>query len=320
VAVTAALAALAPLVPRDGAAQEPETGGAAFLLLPVGARATALGQAGIADAGSGEAVFWNPAGLATLAHSEFAAHFSSTFASRNTAATLLFVDRRLGTLGLTGYLVDYGSQEVVPPFGGLPTGRVSPKNVELLATYATDLGALALGVSYKLVQFRQDCQGDCGTLRSVSGTTHGIDLGAQLSLGPADLLRIGLAVRHAGFRLQLENRDQADPLPTRLALGLAYRLPWPPSTGPAPLAARVLLDFQDEWGEYGSPDARLGLELGYSQILQVRAGYAFLQSESGGASVGVGIRLERLVVDFARVFQDEGAFNDPVHISLRILL
>jgi hypothetical protein len=208
----------------------------------------------------------------------------------------------------------------VPPSGGLPGGRVSPKNVELLATYATDVGALALGVSYKLVQFRQDCQGDCGPLRSLTGTTHGLDLGAQLTLGPADVLRLGLAVRHAGFRLQLENRDQADPLPTRLAFGVAYRLPWPTRGGPAPLAARVLLDLQDEWGQYGSPDARVGVELGYNQTLQVRLGYAFLQSESGGASVGIGIRLDRVVVDFARVFREASAFDDPIHLSLRVLL
>jgi hypothetical protein len=316
--------ALVAVVPRAGAAQDggPETGGAAFLLLPVGARAAALGQAAIADAGTSEAVFWNPAGLASLSHSEFAVHYASTFASNNTALTAHFVDRRLGTLGVTGYLVDYGSQEVVPPSGGLATGRVSPKNIELLASYATDVaGALGVGVSYKLVQFRQDCQGDCGTLRSVSGTTHGLDVGAQLALGAANALRIGVAIRHAGFRLQLENRDQADALPTQLAVGVAYRLPLParpPSQ--TPLGARVLLDLQDEWGEYRSPDARLGLELGYGEAVRLRAGYAFLQSESGGPSVGLGVRFERIVVDFARVFYDTGAFDDPVHLSVRILL
>lgn len=316
--------ALVAVVPRAGAAQHggPETGGAAFLLLPVGARAAALGQAAIADAGTSEAVFWNPAGLASLSHSEFAVHYASTFASNNTALTAHFVDRRLGTLGVTGYLVDYGSQEVVPPSGGLATGRVSPKNIELLASYATDVaGALGVGVSYKLVQFRQDCQGDCGTLRSVSGTTHGLDVGAQLALGAADALRIGVAIRHAGFRLQLENRDQADALPTQLAVGVAYRLPLParpPSQ--TPLGARVLLDLQDEWGEYRSPDARVGLELGYGEAVRLRAGYAFLQSESGGPSVGLGVRFERIVVDFARVFYDTGAFDDPVHLSVRILL
>jgi hypothetical protein len=314
--------ALAALAPRAGAAQngEPETGGAAFLLIPVGARATGLGQAAIADGGSSEAVFWNPAGLATLEHSEFAVHYSSTFASSNTALTIHLVDRRLGTLGVTGYLVDYGSQDVIRRAGEIPVGRVAPKNIELLASYATDVGAIGVGVSYKLVQFRQDCQGDCGTLRSVSGTTHGFDLGIQLALGAGDPLRLGLAVRHAGFALQLENRDQADPLPTRLAFGIVYRLPLPAGTSPTPLGARVLLDLQDEWGEYRSPDARLGVELGYGKVVLLRAGYAFLQSESGGPSLGLGVRFQRIVVDFARVFYDTGAFEDPVHFSLRILL
>lgn len=320
---TALVLALAALVPRGAAAQDgsPETGGAAFLLVPVGARATALGQAAVADGGSSEAVFWNPAGLATLTRSEFAIHYGSTFVSNNSALAIHLVDRRLGTLGLTGYLADYGSQEVTPEGGGPPTGRLAPKNVELLASYATDVGgALALGVSYKLVQFRQDCQGDCGTRPSVSGTTHGVDVGAQLALGGRDALRIGIAVRHAGFKLQLENRDQADPLPTRLAVGVAYRLPFPAPSPERPLGARVLLDFQDDWGEYRSPDARLGLELGYGDAVQLRAGYAFLQSENRGASVGLGVRLDRVVVDFARVFYDGGSFDEPVHLSLRVLL
>jgi hypothetical protein len=36
--------------------------------------------------------------------------------------------------------------------------------------------------------------------------------------------------------------------------------------------------------------------------------------------VGLGVRFERIVVDFARVFYDTGAFDDPVHLSVRILL
>lgn len=314
---------LAALLPRSGAAQEgdPETGGAAFLLIPVGARATALGQAAVADAGSSEAVFWNPAGLATLPGSEFAIHYGATFVSHNTAITLHFVDRRLGTVGVAGYLVDYGAQDAQAGGGGIPTGRLSPKNIELLASYATDVGgALGLGVSYKLIQFRQECQGDCGPLRSVVGTTHGVDIGAQLALGPADALRIGVAVRHAGFKLQLENQAQADPLPTRLAVGVAYRLPVPGASPERPLGARVLLDFQDDWGEYRSPDARLGVELGYGEAVRLRAGYAFLESENRGASVGIGVRLERVVVDFARVFYASGNFDEPVHLSLRVLL
>jgi hypothetical protein len=311
------MAAPAALAAQDDQA----TSGAAFLLLPVGARATSLGQAGVADGGSSEAAFWNPAGLATLHESEFAVHYASTFASRNSALALYLVNDRIGTFGVTAYLVDYGSQDIVPPGGGLPTGRLAPKNVELLASYATDIGgAVALGVSYKLIQFRQDCQGDCVTLDDVTGTTHAVDVGAQVGIGRGDALRLGVALQHAGFRLQLENREQADPLPTRLALGAAYRLPLQAAGAREQVVARVLMDVQDEWGEYGSPDARVGLEVGYAGLVQLRAGYAFLQSETRGGSVGVGLHLDRIVVDFARVFYASGAFDEPVFLTVRVLL
>jgi len=314
--------ALAVVLPTSAVGQDGSVAsGAAFLLLPVGARATGLGQAGSTASGSSEAVFWNPAGLATLPSSEFGVQYASTFASDNTALSVYLKNARLGTVGVTAYLVDYGSQEVRPPDGGLPGGRLAPKNLQLLASYATEVGsAVALGVSYKLIQFRQDCQGDCGNLGDVSGTTHAVDVGAQVALGRADALRLGIVVRHAGFKLQLENKAQADPLPTQVALGLEYRLPLRAIGASPDLSARVLLDVQDDWGEYGSPDARTGVEVAYGGAIFLRGGYAFLQSESRGASLGIGIRFERFIVDLTRLFYQTGAFDDPLHVGLRILL
>lgn len=300
---------------------DPVAGGAAFLLLPVGARATALGQAGVADAGTGEAAFWNPAGLATLPASEFGVQYAATFASRNSVLSLFGRSRRLGTVGVTAYLVDYGTQDQVPPGGGVPTGRVAPKNIQLTASYATDVGGtVSLGVSYKLIQFRQDCQGDCGLIQDVTGTTHAVDVGAQIAIGARDAFRLGVALQHAGFPLQLENRDQADPLPTKLSLGAAYQLPLRAMGAAEAVDARVLVDVQDQWGEYGSVDARMGVELGYGGAAFLRAGYAFLAGGTGGASLGIGLRLEQIAIDLARVFYQASAFDDPVYLGFRILL
>lgn len=320
VAFVLALSLSAPPALAQGNA--PEQGGAAFLLLPVGGRATALGQAGAADGGSTEALFWNPAGLAVLERSEFAIHYASTFASNNTAITAFYANDRLGVIGFGAYIVDFGAQQVVPPGGGpIATGRISPKNIELLASYATDAaGPLAIGVTYKLIQFRQDCEGNCGTRQTVVGTTQAVDMGIQASIGSTRELRIGVAVRHAGFKLQLQNREQADPLPTRLLVGASYKIPLPSSGAPQPLDARILVDLQNRWGEYTSPEARLGAELGYGDILRVRAGYAFLEGETRGASVGFGITLDRVAIDFARVFFASGTFDDPVYLSFRVLL
>ncbi|MCH7475331.1 MAG: PorV/PorQ family protein [Gemmatimonadetes bacterium] len=297
----------------DGAADF----GATFLLVPVGGRAAALGQAAIADGGSSEAAFWNPAGLALMEHGEVAAHHAKTFISSNTALSAYFRVSRVGIVGVSAYLVDYGSQEVTIP-GGPTSGKFSPKNVLLLASYATRVGSkLGFGVNYKLIQFRQDCSGDCRLFPSVVGTTHGIDVGLQFGRKDSPL-RFGVAVRHAGFRLQLEDSDQADPLPTRLEFGVVYRvLIPPPSLDAQPLDARVLLDIENRWGEFHDPRARIGVELGYLDLIRLRTGYAFIDSETRGPSVGLGVRFGRLSVDFSRVFYDSSNFDEPVYISLR---
>lgn len=299
----------------------PAEGGATFLLLPVGARAAALGQAGIADEASTESTFWNPAGLAALDRAELAVHYSSTFASNNTALVGSFPITGLGVIGLSAYLVDFGSQEVLPG-PGLPVGRIAVRNLELLGSYATKLTSdLAMGLNYKLIQFRQDCSGDCGTARPVVGTTHAVDIGMQYAFGAAENLRLGVAVKHAGFKLQLENRDQADPLPTRVQFGVAYRLWLTEATETTEaLDARLLLDVQDAWGSYDSPDARVGVELGYGTVVRLRSGYAILRAESSGPSIGIGVKLGRVSVDFARIFYDSSSFDEPVHISLRASL
>ncbi|NIM48184.1 MAG: PorV/PorQ family protein [Gemmatimonadales bacterium] len=319
-----ALLALLPTMPRPTWSQEvadPARGGAIFLLLPVGARAAALGQAAIADAGHSEAAFWNPAGLALLPRAEFAIHYSSTFASNNTAISAYLAPNRLGVLGISGYLVDLGSQEIAPG-PGPPIGRLSVKNIELLVSYATTVaGDLAFGVNYKLIQFRQDCSGDCSTTPTAVGTTHGVDVGVQYAFGGNDDLRVGLAVRHAGFKLQIQNRDQADPLPTRVQAGIVYRVRLPQPAGvEEALDARILFDLQDEWGQYNDPDARVGLEIGYGDMVRIRTGYAFLHSESRGLSVGLGLRFGQFALDFARIIFDSSNFDEPVHISLRVAL
>lgn len=297
-----------------GAAEE----GALFLLIPVGARATALGQAAVADGASSEAAFWNPAGLAHLSESEFAVHYARTFASSNTAIAGYVAANRVGVFGAAAYLVDLGTQGASDV--GSPTGTFSTKNIELLASYATPLTRdLLFGVNYKLIQYRQECSGDCGVLlQPTVGTTHAIDVGAQYAIGSRDDLTIGIALQHAGFKLQLKNRDQADPLPTRVQLGIAYRVRLPTPEGVEQgLDARVLVDLQEAWGSYTSPDARVGVEVGVGKVVRLRTGYAFLDSGSGGPSVGIGIRAGRITIDFAQVFLDQASFDEPVHISLR---
>lgn len=313
-------AVLLGVLASNSAVAQQSTGGelgVAFLLVPVGGRAAALGQAAVADGGTSEAAFWNPAGLALMEGSEVAAHHAATFISDNTALSAYFTAKGLGVIGFSAYLVDYGSQDAVTS-GGSVSGKFSPKNVQLLASFATYVyKGLAFGINYKLIQFRQDCSGDCGLFPSLAGTTHGVDVGLQYGRADAPL-RFGVAIRHAGFSLQLEDGDQADPLPTKLDFGIVYRVMLPrPAPDVQPLDARFLLDIENNWGEFDDPQARIGIELGYTDLIRLRTGYAFVDSGSRGPAVGLGVKLGRFSVDFSRVFYVSANLDEPVYISLR---
>jgi hypothetical protein len=155
----------------------------------------------------------------------------------------------------------------------------------------------------------------------VAGTTHGIDVGLQYAVAGSDAFRLGFALRHAGFKLQLRNEGQADPLPTRVQVGAIYKILLPKLRGTDErFDARILVDVDDEWGDYDDLDWRLGLDVGLRDLIRFRSGYAFLNSQSRGPSVGIGIRVGRIAIDLARVFFVSSNFDEPLHVSLRAIL
>lgn len=323
------LLAAALAIARSGlqAQQAPSAEGATFLLLPVGARAVALGQAAVADAGTAEGLFWNPAALASLPRSEFAFHHHTAFFGIADAASVSLVANGVGTFSLAAFIVDYGDFPVTPggPGGGpQPIGQITTRNLALLASYATQLSvAVHGGISYKLAQLRVDCSGECSTVPTATGTTHAVDLGVQVIIPAAVPIVFGAALRNFGFKLQVNNQAQADPLPTRLQLGVALVVLRPsPRTGRLDL--RLLADVRgplgSDGGAGGGQVTLVGLESGAGETVRLRAGYAFSEGETRGPSFGVGIRVGTVVLDLARVFyaSDALAEREPVHLSLRV--
>ena len=302
-----------------------QNSGALFLLFPVGAQAVGMGQTAVALDGRGEAAFWNPAGLATLPLGEFALHSANLAAGNTSALTAFFPSRRIGVLGGAVYLVDYGDEDVNDS-AGTAIARIAPRNFELLASYATELSpAFALGISYKLVEFRVDCSGDCRQVPAGRGVTHALDIGGQFTVGPRGALRVGVAVRNVGFQLQVNNRDQADPLPARVVVGAIYSVSFRPLPGGGDgdrFDVRFAADIDSPSGQVGSPQIRFGVDLGYQRLVRVRGGYAFAGGSAGlsGPSVGLGITSGAIGVDLARPFlQGAGLVTpNPTFISFRV--
>ena len=291
--------------PNRLAAQEPINAGALFLVFPVGAQAVGMGQTATAAEGRGEAAFWNPAGLATLSDDEFALHSATLVAGRSHVLGAYFPSRGIGVIGGAVYLVDYGDLDRTDANGNT-IARIAPRNLEFVASYATSLaGSFVFGVSYKLVQFRVDCSGDCRDFPAGTGATHALDVGGQFRVGAGGPLRVGIVLRNIGFRLQVQNQAQADPLPTRLAIGAQYDVHFRPPAGAALNQAfdlKLAADVDSPWGQVGQSETRLGLDVGYQRLVRVRAGYAFVQDGLSGPSVGLGVESGSLGVDIARAF------------------
>lgn len=317
-----ASAPLGPALPL--AAQDaPLNSAALFLLFPVGAEAVGMGQTGIAMAGRSDAAFWNPAGLAGLESGEFSLHSATLAAGRTHVVTAYFPSSSVGVIGGALYLVDYGELESTDSIGN-PIGRLAPRNLEFLASYATTVaGGVTLGINYKLIEFRAACSGDCRNVPDAQGVTHALDVGGQFALGPARALRVGVAVRHLGFPLQVQNKEQADPLPVRFAVGARYRVAFRPLTGVAsaePFDLRVAADVDSPWRGTGDSEMRVGFDVGYGQLVRVRGGYAFTDDGLSGPSVGVGVASGAIGVDLARSFLTDTdlVVPNPTFFSFRV--
>jgi hypothetical protein len=322
-AIAAVLLSVHPTI-RLSAQEQPLNAGALFLVFPVGAQAVGMGQTATAAEGRGEAAFWNPAGLATLSDDEFALHSATLVAGKSHVLGAYFPSRGIGVIGGAVYLVDYGDLDRTD-VNGNTIARIAPRNLEFVASYATSLaGSFVFGLSYKLVQFRVDCSGDCRDFPAGTGATHALDVGGQFRVGPGGPLRLGIALRNIGFRLQVQNQAQADPLPTRLAIGAQYDVRFRPPSGATATQAfdlKLAADLDSPWGQVGQSETRLGFDIGYQRLVRIRGGYAFVQDGLSGPSVGLGLESGSLGVDIARAFltgSDLQAEN-PTFFSFKVV-
>jgi len=284
---------------RSSSSQAAE--GAAFLLLPVGARAVGMGGAVTGMQGSGDLLLWNPAGVASLQNVNlFFNHSETVFDTQSEVISALFSLSSIGNIGLTYYLVDYGD---LPSTGsdGTVQGNINYRNQEFLFTFAGNIvSSLKFGINYKLVQIVFNCDGLCSGSQSFTRTTSAFDFGLiyEMSVVP---IALGASVRHLGF--PLKGLTQEDPLPTRVRIGMAWHIIAPNASNQL-FGLALAMDLEDQWRDVGNPDVLLGTEFGVGQIVFLRAGYAFIESGLGGPSLGLGVTYDWFYVDFSRGFDD----------------
>lgn len=318
VILAVAAAGVFPPAPVLAQEEDPAGEGAIFLLLPVGPRAVGMGRSVTAFEGA-ESVWWNPAGLAELGDSRFLVYRAQNFGGEGTAATVALGREGLGSLAFSYQLMDFGSQPRTDDQGN-SVGTVSAREHLAIVTMATRIfDRLNLGVNMKMVQDRFTCRGQCPS-GGVTGTTFALDGGMQISGILGQPLRLAALVVHAGPALQIENAEQADPLPTRFRLAAAYEvldLLLPNEE----LDLWLSVEVDDRWREPGTPAKYLGSEFragGGEQILYLRAGYTLdAQTQVDGAAVGLGLRYENFDLGIAKSLSGStlGDGTEPAHIS-----
>jgi hypothetical protein len=302
---------------RLGAQGGLSTEGALFLLVPVGARTVAMGQASATAESGSESLWGNPAGIARLSKREAALHYSRTVVANGSVLGLVYPAGKAGVLAFGAQLYDYGAQEFTDQGGTI--GQLLPRSVVVAATYAATLGSdLRAGLTYKLVQSRLDCTGPCGSISAFKASTNGFDAGVQYQTRRADSLSAGLAIRQMGLKLQVNDEAQSDPLPTRLHVGVGGRVP---------RVATALKGAELRWTaeivnrpSLDDPAFRIGGELGLQQQLFLRAGYASGTGDATGPAIGLGFVRGAVHIDFARVFGgfSSDAGEPPTFLTLRV--
>ena len=293
--------------------------GALFLLLPVGAQSVGMAQATVAERLGSEAVWSNPAGIARLEKKEAAIHHSETVAARGDVITILAPKKLLGAFAVSVNLRDFGNQLITVP-GGTQIGRVLPRNVLFAGTFGAAIGKNAsLGMSYKRLQYRVDCSGQCANVSTFSATSSAVDFGAQYDIPGKNPVRLGVAIRNIGTKLQVNDSEQADPLPTRIEAGISYQLS-SIAKYVSDVDVRVAADVVAT-KTADDPSGRLGVDVTYQKTVHLRGGYIANDTDGAKAAVGFGLGTGRLLFDIARTFGglSEEAGKTPTYVSLRFV-
>lgn len=207
------------------------------LLLPVGARGTALGGACLASVSGVDAIFWNPAGLPNTSNSVEAMVSHNTYIADigiNYAA--IGVKTGIGTIGFSFKTLNFGDIPYTTEEAPEGTGATfSPAYLTFGLTYSRAMtDRIFMGVTGKFVT---------ETIMDMSASGVAFDMGIQYRMETG--IRLGVAMRNWGsamkfggtsteHRVSINNTEpqapnkqlaiptQSSELPSLFEIGLAY--------------------------------------------------------------------------------------------------
>ncbi len=316
------------------------TAGAYELLIPVGARGTALGGTAVASMTGIEAIHWNPAGLARewgessveamFSHMNYFAETSMDYAAVGWNA------EGFGTIGIFVRSFGFGDIQETTEQDPEGTGRVfSPSFLTFGLSYSKMLtDRISVGFTGKFVNeqiLRTSASGfalDAGVVYYVggSGALSGLHFGVALK-------NIGPNMTYTGEDLERQTTAPGSPtnaqpqafsipaqsfeLPASFELAVGYDANFASNN-------RLTLMAQFQNMNFGNDHMRLGAEYAFSEMVFLRGGYQFIDGSSDryvfGGTLGAGFAYTvgtfRFVVDYA--YQATDVFQGTNTFALRL--
>lgn len=278
------------------------TTSAAFLGIGVGPRAQAMGGAFTALADDATALYWNPAGLASMQTGQVVSAHSEWLADINHDFVGVAIPALGGTVGASVTLLGAPEQIVRTELNQEGTGETfTAADLAIGLSYGRAItDRFSIGGTAKMVQQR---------IWNSSATGFAFDVGTQFRTGFWGDLVVGATVSNFGSDLKLDGRDlrttvdeqpgqngNNGEIPADLALD-AWAMPLDFSIGvmAQPIRSRMntltlAVDALHPSNNYESLNA--GVEYGYRDRIFLRGGVQgmFLDENEGGFSAGLGVR------------------------------
>ncbi|MBI4423812.1 MAG: PorV/PorQ family protein [Elusimicrobia bacterium] len=303
-----ALTSLLPLIlPVSAAAAESPT--AAFLKIPLDARAVGLGAGNQAMAEGIGAVSENPAGFGLARQQEAALLYAPHLKGASLGYVAYGGPTRFGSLGVSHVSLRSGALDGRDD-EGRPTGGFSAEDRAIGVSWAAPLklggpllGSAAIGGQVKHVSSR---------IGSYQASTFAFDFGAQAGRRLGTLpVRFGVAIRNLGAGLALQERR--DPLPLNVSFGAAVQAARMVTISAG--ASRYLAGERSELS--------VGAEVSPASRFFLRGNYGMLRG--GGAapqvlpqlSWGLGLRLGSAQVDYALMPLGELGHSQRLSLTMR---
>jgi len=329
------------------------------LMISPGARAAGMGEAFVALADDATATFWNPAGLAFqtgkeihLMHVNWLPEFGDDLFYD--FATYIHHFPNLGTFGLNVTYLNLGEQVHTDETGN-ELGTFSSNEYSIALTYGTQLNenwGVGLGMRYIRSNLAGGIQVGAEQGEGVANA-FSFDISTLYKFPFAPRLSVGMNLSNMGPKITYIDAAQADPLPTNLKVGLAYKIidsefnrltvvgdlnhmmvnrksdgttdPFYKALFTSPWTYDEVVSEDDE-GNPVETKTRLkailsaGLEYWYSNFFSLRAGY-YSDKEGGEGttypSFGAGIQYHLYRFDFGYVAAPSGT---PLANTMRFSL